>query len=269
MIVAKPLIGAVDEEEPMLELVSLRVRPELRPQLFAEAIQSVWPQFMRHDPTAALYFAEPHLNDYLDTAFAIIDPTAPEIPVGRAFAVPFAFGNLPERMALPDDGWDGVIRWAHRDRALGRSVNALSVLEITLLPELRGRGASRIILDAMRAQARRLGYRRMFAPVRPTAKHLDPFSPISEYVTRRTVDGLPADPWLRVHVRAGGQISKIAPASMVIAGTIADWSRWTSMTFPRSGQFAVPGALVPIHVSLEQDHAVYVEPNIWVEHSLA
>jgi hypothetical protein len=28
----------------------------------------------------------------------------------------------------------------------------------------------------------------------------------------------------------------------------------------------VPGALRPIHVSLEQDHAVYVEPNIWLHH---
>ena len=108
----------------------------------------------------------------------------------------------------------------------------------------------------------------MFAPVRPTAKHLEPFTPIGEYVARRTAEGLPADPWLRVHVRAGGVIVKVAPASMVIPGTIAEWSRWASMAFPASGQIAVPGALVPIHVSLEQDQAVYVEPNVWVRHSV-
>src|SRR5439155_50215 len=28
----------------------------------------------------------------------------------------------------------------------------------------------------------------------------------------------------------------------------------------------MPAALCPIHVSLEQDHAVYVEPNIWLHH---
>ena len=27
-------------------------------------------------------------------------------------------------------------------------------------------------------------------------------------------------------------------------------------------------ALSPVHVSLEQDHAVYVEPNLWVRHPL-
>ena len=105
----------------------------------------------------------------------------------------------------------------------------------------------------MRDHARLLGYRHMFAPVRPTAKHLEPFTPIGDYVRRRTVEGLPADPWLRVHVRAGGEIVKVAPASM---------------RFTASGQIAVPGALVPVHVSLGQDHAVYVEPNVWVRHSI-
>jgi hypothetical protein len=43
---------------------------------------------------------------------------------------------------------------------------------------------------------------------------------------------------------------------------------WTGLEFERSGDAVVPGALVPIHVSLEQDHAVYVEPNVWVHHRL-
>jgi hypothetical protein len=60
--------------------------------------------------------------------------------------------------------------------------------------------------------------------------------------------------------RAGAQIVKVAPRSMVIAGTIAEWSRWTGLGFTASGAAIVPGTLSPIHVSLEQDHAVYVEP---------
>ena len=79
-------------------------------------------------------------------------------------------------------------------------------------------------------------------------------------------DGLPYDSWLRAHVRAGGRIVKIAPYSMVIAGTFAEWSDWTGMNFDRTGDIVVPGALSPVHVSCEQDHAVYVEPNLWVHH---
>jgi len=104
--------------------------------------------------------------------------------------------------------------------------------------------------------------------VRPTDKHLQPELPFADYVARQREDGLPYDSWLRVHVRLGGEIVKTAPVSMVIAGTLAEWSRWTGISFKKSGRVAVPGALSPIHVSVEQDHAVYVEPNVWVRHRL-
>jgi len=250
----------------MLEAVTLRTRPDLREQLFSSHFRQAWPAFMQHDPIADLYFTDHNLDACLDTAFAIVERDRPETAVGRAFAVPFSFGTMPHRMELPDTGWDGVIRWAYHDRALGRCPNALSALEITLLPTHRGRGASRTVLDAMRAQARALGLEHMFAPVRPTEKHLEPCTPIRDYVSRRRDDGLPADPWLRVHIKAGGEIVKIAPTSMVIPGSIADWVNWTAMAFPVSGPVVVPGALVPVHVSVEQDHAVYVEPNVWIRH---
>ena len=40
----------------------------------------------------------------------------------------------------------------------------------------------------------------------------------------------------------------------------------SAIAFDRSGEVIVPGALVPVHASLEHDHAVYVEPNLWVHH---
>ena len=178
----------------MLELVALRARPDLLAQVFSPDIQGTWPEFMQHDAAALLYFGKPHLDANLDTAFAVVDPARPEVAVGRAFAVPFAFADVPGRTELPDAGWDGVIRWAHQDRALGRPADALSALDITLRPSHRGRGASRVVLDAVRARARSLGLRHMFAPVRPTMKHLEPFAPMGEYAARTGADGLPTDP---------------------------------------------------------------------------
>jgi hypothetical protein len=52
------------------------------------------------------------------------------------------------------------------------------------------------------------------------------------------------------------------------AGTVAEWRRWTGMAFDRSGEWVVPGGRVPVHVSLEQDRGVYVEPNVWVRHTV-
>lgn len=72
--------------------------------------------------------------------------------------------------------------------------------------------------------------------------------------------------WLRTHLRIGGEIVKLAPCSMTVVGTLAEWSRWTGMLFDGSGEIEVPGALVPVLVSNENNYAVYVEPNVWIRH---
>ncbi len=45
------------------------------------------------------------------------------------------------------------------------------------------------------------------------------------------------------------------------------WRRWTGLPFDRDGAVEVPGALVPVHYDTAHDHAVYVEPNVWVRHA--
>ena len=79
----------------------------------------------------------------------------------------------------------------------------------------------------------------------------------------------PVDPWLRVHVRAGGEIVGVAPFSMTVVGTLDDWRGWTGLPFEDDGELDVPGALAPVLVNLRQGLAVYVEPNVWVRHRVA
>lgn len=245
-----------------LEIFTLRERPDLRPLIFADQLQSVWPEFARHDAAAGLYYGPSMFDRYLDYAFAaVIDGKV----VGRAFSVPFAF-NIDGRSELPDGGWDQVIRWAHDDQMLGRAPNALSALEISLLSDARGGGNSLAMLGAMKACAKARGFSELFAPVRPNQKHLQPRMPMRDYVGSVRPDGLPSDSWLRSHLRFGGKIVKIAPYSMTIVGRPVDWSLWTGMPFDRSGEVLVAGALAPVLVSLEQDCAVYVEPNVWIRH---
>jgi hypothetical protein len=38
------------------------------------------------------------------------------------------------------------------------------------------------------------------------------------------------------------------------------------LEFAAFGPTVVPGALVPVHVSLEQNHAVYVKQNVCAQH---
>ena len=169
----------------MLELVALRGRDDLVDQVFAPAIHGLWPTFMMHDPVAELYFEALQFEAmgfgaWRDTAFAVVKPERPDVAVGRAFTVAFAWSGVPGREALPATGWDGVIRWAAEDHALGRAPDALSALEITLLHSHRGIGGSAVVLDAMRHCAAERGLQHMVAPVRPTGKVAEPLASMQD-----------------------------------------------------------------------------------------
>ncbi|MEK8107175.1 hypothetical protein NKG94_22170 [Micromonospora sp. M12] len=92
---------------------------------------------------------------------------------------------------------------------------------------------------------------------------------LADYVTQVTPEGLPADPLLRAHARLGASIVGIAPASMVVVGSLAQWREWTGLPFDRDGPVIVPGAMVPVHCDLTHDSAAYVEPNVWVHQALS
>jgi len=250
-----------------LAVSTLAERPGLRAQLFSAEFDAAVPEFLRHDPAAALYYADSAFERYLDFALAAVDRDEPGRVIASGLSVPFAFRDgTAGRNELPLGGWDAVIGWADADWRAGRRPTAVSALEIIVLPPYRGRGISQQILEAMIANIWTQGFGDLYAPLRPSDKHKEPQIPFADYVARTRGDGLPQDSWLRAHVRAGGRIVRIAPYSMVIAGSLAEWSEWTGMNFNCSGDIVVPGALSPLHVSCEHDHAVYVEPNLWVHH---
>jgi hypothetical protein len=56
---------------------------------------------------------------------------------------------------------------------------------------------------------------------------------------------------------------------MTITGTVAEWERWTGLTFPGSGPCVVPFATNPVIVDREADLVVYHDANAWVVHDLS
>jgi hypothetical protein len=55
---------------------------------------------------------------------------------------------------------------------------------------------------------------------------------------------------------------------MMIPSTLSEWEAWIGMAFPETGEYVVPGALVPVQIDLEADCGLYVEPNVWMLHHL-
>ncbi|MFI7675903.1 N-acetyltransferase [Actinophytocola sp. NPDC049390] len=244
-----------------LRVVSLAERPDLASAMLT--MESTWPAYVRAEPLLVNWAFERHAEHQL----VVLDGEGDdEQVIARAASVPFAWdGDLD---SLPDTGWDEVLRQSMLDTYAGRELTAVCALEIAVVPGRQDRNLSSRTLVALNDNARRLGFADLVAPVRPSNKHAEPHVPITEYATRTREDGLPADAWLRVHVREGGQVVRICPASMAIAGSLAQWREWTGLPFDTDGPVVVPGALTPVEVNVAHDRAVYVEPNVWIRHRL-
>jgi hypothetical protein len=159
-----------------------------------------------------------------------------------------------------------VAVWAAEDALDGVAPDTACALEVAVHPAHQARGHSSVVLTAMREAVAAAGLASLVIPVRPPDKAAVPAVSMGDYASSTRSDGLPADRWLRTHVRAGGRLEGVASCSATVQAPLADWRRWTGLPFDRDGAVVVPGALVPVLVSAAQDFAVYVEPNVWVSH---
>ncbi|WP_016700922.1 hypothetical protein [Actinoalloteichus spitiensis] len=243
-----------------LRAVTLADRPELESVLWK--LDSGWPTFIDHDPVTT--FVDLAVDRFPEFLFIVFDG---DDPIAKVLSVPFHWkGKDPDE--LRPGGWDWVLSTAFLQDREGITPNAVSALEISIRTDVQGRGLAPRLLAMLADNCRRLGFHDLVAPVRPTRKHLRPHMAMEEYARETRDDGLPTDPWLRVHARAGGRLLRTCPASMTIAGSLQQWREWTALPFDSSGSVEVPGALVPVDVNVDWDLAVYVEPNVWVHHEL-
>lgn len=241
---------------------TLAERPDAAERMCAMA--ETWPVFVTEDFVGAACF--PRIRAELPEYVLFAEDDRGEI-VAQAYSVPFAL-HTEGRGELPARGWDQMLVWAFADLRGGVRADTVSAVSVSVAPHAQGRGLSALMLTAMRDNARARGFREVVAPVRPSAKHLEPRTPVEEYVRRVRPDGLPQDPWMRVHARAGATVDRVAPASMTVAASLEEWRRWTGLPFDTAGPVEVPGALVPVRCDVEQGYAVYVEPNVWMRHPL-
>ena len=220
-----------------------------------------WPEFMLHDPVSNLF--TDLYQHYPQYQFGLIDPISSELRlIGNS--IPLRWDN--DLSDLPDEGWDWALTRGIEDCRAGQQPNVLCAIQVMIPPSERGHGLSAAGVKTMREIGLKNGLANLIAPVRPNRKPEFPHLSMDEYIEKTNDDGLPFDPWLRVHLRLGGRIIKPCHNSMRITGTIVEWSQWADMEFSSSGEYAVPGALAPITIDLENDLGIYVEPNVWMVH---
>ncbi len=223
---------------------------------------SVWPELMHHDPVA--HACWPHWRMTSPTLqLALLDHDGAIAAVARS--APLTWDGTPDDLPR---GWDAQFSRSVEALARGATPDTLGAIMIVTDPARRGDGLGSVMVAALQAAARLGGLRWLIACVRPTLLERYPLTAIDEYATWTRDDGLPFDPWIRIHVRLGGQLSRPEPRSMRITGSVAEWEAWTGMAFPASGRYIVPGAAAPVTIDREADSGTYYDPNVWVVHDL-
>ena len=227
--------------------------------------KEVWPEFMLHDRVANDHWRA-LLDRFSEYQFALYDRENNRV-AGMGNSFPLRWDDHLEN--LPEDGWDWAFQEAVRNHRQGITPNMHCAIQIVIRPAYRSQGLSMPMVQAVRAVTRAQGLKSLIIPLRPSDKHKYPLTSLDHYITWETEEGLPFDPWLRVHVRAGARIIKVCHESKQIRGTCAEWEQWTGIKFPQSGEYIIPGALNPIELNIEKDEGLYIEPNVWIAHDPA
>lgn len=243
-------------------LLTLEERPDLLAAVESFG-SSVWSEFMRHGAVSHEHWHR-LAADFPGHQLVLLDGVGSVAAVGRSAPLTWD-GSLDD---LPR-GWD-----AQFERSVGeldRSVapDTLGAIMIVTDPGRRGDGLGSLMVAAMQACARVAGFHALIACVRPTLLERYPLTPIGDYARWTRDDGLPFDPWIRIHARLGGRLSRPEPESMRIEAAVADWEAWTGMAFPVSGRFVVPGACALVDIDRAADIGTYHDPNVWVIHDLS
>jgi GNAT superfamily N-acetyltransferase len=227
--------------------------------------REVWPEYNLHGEYLNRHW-DRLFREFPDFQFALCDPDTPDGVMAEGHTVPCSWDGTPAGLG---DGIDSMIAAGFAALDEGRRPSALCALAAEIRPRFQGRGLADRILDAMAGLARDAGLAHLIAPVRPSLKDRYPITPIERYVTWTRANGEPFDPWIRVHTRRGGRISRPVPRSMHITGTVAEWEQWTGMQFPDDGTYTFPGGLAVVEIDHGEDRGSYWEPNVWIVHSVA
>ena len=236
-------------------------RPALWDQI-ADLSDEVWPEYNVHGEIVNRYWSQlyEHFPDY---QFVLYEEGADDV-LAEGVTIPCRWDGNTDTLG---PGIDDTLVNAFALKAAGGQPDTLCALAAKIPPRHQAKRLAKVVLTGMANIASEVGLHNLVAPVRPNWKDRSA-TPIKNYVRWTRDDGTAFDPWIRVHLQLGATLGPALPQSLRITGTIANWEKWTDMSFPETGDYVFPAGLAPLHVDTDKDLGEYWEPNVWLLHSL-
>lgn len=248
-------------------LVTVAEQPELA-EAIDQMVYDVWPRYVTQGDWRGysdyvpdwygMFRRWPHLQ------FGLLAEDGEMVACANGLS--FGWDGNPD--SLHDTGWDWVMDQGRVDFDAGRTPNTFVGLSASIPVAHQGKGLAISVVRGMHLLTKEAGLTHLIVPVRPNLKDRYPLIPIDDYITWTDAQGLPFDPWMRVHARLGARVLKPCRRAMTIGGHVADWEAWTGVALPGSGAYTLPDLLAPLVVDRAADRCVYVEPNVWMEHTV-
>jgi hypothetical protein len=220
--------------------------------------EDVWPTYNNHGNNTGRYFSS-LFPKHADLQILFVDRRSERL-IARGRTIPVEWDRSMEHLPA------GIDEAGLRAIEESCSPNALSALAAEVHPDYQGSGLSILLIASMSSVARLASLEPLIAPVRPSWKDRYPLIAIEDYATWVRHDGLPFDPWMRVHARLGARILRPEPRSLEITAPVDDWQTWTGMEFPQDGSYIFPAGLAPVDV--RDGVGLYFEPNVWMLHEV-
>lgn len=243
---------------PGLHLEPMHARDRSDDEL-AALFSGGWPAFIEADELAARYLPTVRMT-FPELEIALLQD---DVLVAAGWGVPITWdgtaGDLP-------GGYSGALCRAVTGHQAEAVPDTLVICAAQVRPDAAGSGLAVAVLEGLIETAQAAGLRQVVAPLRPTAKHRYPLTPIEDYAAWTRADGSAFDPWLRTHLRMGAQMIGTSPASQTFTGTVRQWQEWSGLDLPGDGAYVVANALTPLHVDQAADRGTCTEPAICVRH---
>jgi hypothetical protein len=216
------------------QLFTAAERPDLWERAY-DQIVGVWPTYNEQGDVLGRHWSRLD-EDYADFQLVLYDEERNQA-LAHGHTIPLRWDGTVE--GLPD-GIDEAMERAVRLFDEGGQPNTLSALAIEIPPQRQGGGLARTMIGGMREIASARDFGNLIAPLRPTWKERYPLTPIERYASWTRPDGLPFDPWIRLHVRLGAEITKPLPRSLHITGMLPNGRNGSTSRSPRAARTSSP-----------------------------
>tara|TARA_B110000967_G_C18829679_1_gene533354 strand:- start:129 stop:917 length:789 start_codon:yes stop_codon:yes gene_type:complete len=173
---------------------------------------------------------------------------------------------------LPKDGWTGTTIRAYENELSNKKTNTFVGLFVHVIKKFREKKLSGVIVEEMKKLAKK-DNKSLIIPLRPPLRYEQNYCAMDfkDFCNLKRDDGLPKDPWLRLHAKLNAKNLKISNTSHQRSMSISSfYNLFGDKKISKTGyyKFKIFGNWHNVYADLNLNIIVMNEGCQWVQHRM-